>query len=59
MKLVAIRRVIDDYDIFHTPSDSLHIFDKLAIEESAVLAEKSLRSDPLRIKDIHQWNGVL
>ena len=59
LELVAVRRVVDDYDVLHPSSHSLHILDELVIKESAVLSEEPLRCNSLRIQDVHQRNGIL
>lgn len=43
LELVAVRRVVNDDDVFHGAAHSCHIFDELVVEEGAVFTEKSLR----------------
>ena len=57
--MVAIGRVINDDNVFHAAPDTLHILHELPVEEGAVLAEQSLRGDPLRVEHVHQWDRIL
>ena len=58
LELVAIRRVINDDNVFHATTDALHILYKLPIEEGAMLSEQPLRGDTLRVEHVHQRDGI-
>lgn len=59
LELVTIGRVVHDDNVFHATAYALHILHKLVVEESAVLAEQSLRSYPLGVEYVHQRDSVL
>ena len=53
LELVAVGRIVDDYDVFHFATDALHILHKLPIKERAVLSEQPLWGNSLRVEHVH------
>ena len=53
LKLVGVRRGVDDQRVFEGPAHSLHIFHVHPVEVGAVLAEEALRCHLLLIEDVH------
>ena len=56
---VGSRRVVDNYCIFHIPSDLGHILDEYSVDEGAVLTEEASRAVALRVHHVHQLVRIL
>ena len=52
-------RVVDDYSIFHVPSDLGHILDEYSVDEGAVLTEQADRRVAFRVHHVHQRVRIL
>jgi hypothetical protein len=53
LKLIAARRIVEQYDVLHPPSDAIHILDELSFVECTVLSKQPLRYHSLRVENVH------
>ena len=56
---VGSGRVVNDYSIFHVPSDLGHILDEYSVYEGAVLTEQADRRVAFRVHHVHQRVRIL
>ena len=59
LELVTVRGVVDNDDVLHAATDTLHVLNELIVVEGTVLTEQSLRSDIISVKDVHERDGIL
>ena len=59
LELVTVRGVVDNDDVLHAATDTLHVLHELVVVKGTVLAKQPLRSDIISVKDVHERDGIL